>query len=954
MPSESIDTLSRMTVRNGADAHDPVIEWIAPREGKSFVRLAAEAIAARLPRGNGAIGGIRSVVATPSSRGGRLLESQVLAVAEAEGLRLDPPAFVTAERLADRLLEGEVPAEATRLERTVAWRRALGQADRSERHALGLDLEASAAIEAIRSLAEVAITLEDELGRAGKTFEDAAGRVPDVAARIGLELDSIADESQRWAALGAVRRRVVASLAAAGLAARIDRERELVRSGSCRVDRLVLVGFLEVPEAVRALASRVPTTVILPEPAEPVAREARDAFGVPRPGGTLPVVPLEAIRVAGGPRSQAEEALEFLAERASQTPPPAIDEIAIGVADPELVATVAATLRDAGVGAHEPAGTPILSREPLRALAAALAWRESRDAASLATLVRGPRVGEAILAETGRDPVAALDAFLEATCLSWLEGELPNDAPGAGTVARIRDWIDAAVRPLGGPAAEPKVAAKGVAEVLASLGVDREVDLRDGLEKLLQRLASASPSVVGAITPAEAAGLLLDLAASVREPAGPRGDEIELLGWLELLFEPAPHLCIVGMNEGCVPDRGPAPAWLTGSMSTAIGLPDPGSRLARDAAILESLLRFHPGLRLVFGRSSPSGDPQLPSRLLLGGSGRELAERTRALFAAPPKRARRGSSAARTRFTIPSPPADLGPSITEVSVTGLRTYLKDPVRFWLEQHEEVDEVNVRPAELPAKVFGTLVHAVIDAAFADLSVRASTDARVVRDEFLANLDRLVLARLGPRLRPAVRMQVRSMRARLERLAAVEVASRQAGWVIHDIERKLPASATLVAPDGTPVRISGRMDRVERRDSPDGPRYRVLDAKTSEEPKSPREAHLAGTEAMPEWIDLQLPLYRHFAARIVGVDASLVSTGYLHLPADPGLVAIEESDFSSEEYAAAMAKAVEAIGRIRAGEFPRTGRGGDPRRDADPLRFILQTAVFTGGDGGEEEA
>ena len=36
MPVESIDTLSPMTVRNGADSRNPVIEWIAPREGKPF------------------------------------------------------------------------------------------------------------------------------------------------------------------------------------------------------------------------------------------------------------------------------------------------------------------------------------------------------------------------------------------------------------------------------------------------------------------------------------------------------------------------------------------------------------------------------------------------------------------------------------------------------------------------------------------------------------------------------------------------------------------------------------------------------------------------------------------------------------------------------------------------------------------------------------------------------
>lgn len=343
----------------------------------------------------------------------------------------------------------------------------------------------------------------------------------------------------------------------------------------------------------------------------------------------------------------------------------------------------------------------------------------------------------------------------------------------------------------------------------------------------------------------------------------------------------------------------------------------------------------------------------LPSRLLLGGSGRELAARVQSLFAAPPTRTRRGTAAGSTGFTVPAPPGDLGASIREVSVTSLRTYLGDPVRFWLERHERISAVNPRMAELDATTFGTLVHDVLDAAFADAAVRASTDVAEVRGAFLSALDRLVLARLGPRLRPALRMQIRSMRTRLERLAAIEVASRQDGWLIHDIERSLPESCTLESPDGVPVRITGRMDRIERRDSPDGPEYRVLDAKTSEEAKSPREAHFGGPKSAPAWVDLQLPLYRHFAAAIVGADPTRVLTGYLQLPADPRKVAIELADFTPIEHASAIAKAIETIGLIRAGSFaPGSVGGRGPNRDDDPFRFILQTPVFAGGDGEED--
>ena len=222
---------------------------------------------------------------------------------------------------------------------------------------------------------------------------------------------------------------------------------------------------------------------------------------------------------------------------------------------------------------------------------------------------------------------------------------------------------------------EPLEAANAIAAMLSRLGVDRDPADRKILETELARLATASPLAVGRLTPCDAAELVLEMAATAREPADPRADEIELLGWLELLLEPAPHLCIVGMNEGSVPDRGDAVAWLTPSMASALGLPDPESRLARDAAMLEALRRFRPGVRLVFGRRSAAGDPTMPSRLLLGGSGPDLAKRVRTLFREPRGVRRAAVGREKSAFTVPQPPADLAKKFEIIGVTGHRLWI---------------------------------------------------------------------------------------------------------------------------------------------------------------------------------------------------------------------------------------------------------------------------------------
>jgi ATP-dependent helicase/nuclease subunit B len=955
MRDATTGTFPTMTSRNGMDSRDHVIDWIAPREGKPFVRRAAEAIAARLPRSHGVIDGTRAVVCVPSSRGARILSANLLDVAEAEGTRLDPPAVVTADSLADRLLaargEDEIPARATRLERTVAWRRSLAEATPAELRRLGVRNGVALAEDSLRSLASVAIALEDELGREGRTFLDAEAAVPVVAKGMFADDEfAVPDESERWAALASVHRRVAARLASAGLASRVDRERLLVERGEPVAGRLFLVGFLELSGAVRRLAGLQPVTIVLPEPLRPAER---DAFGLPKEGmASIDPVPLGEIRVAGSPRGQADEAIEFLATVAAGTPAPASDEVAIGVADPELVPTIAAALRDAGLPARDPAGRPAAGREPLRALAAALAWSTGRSAASLATLARCPSVAAAAMPDA--DPVAELDAFLGETRLLRLDGDLPEAAIGVAAVRTFRDAIERATETLDGPAVGPLAAAAAIAESLRRLGVDREPDDRRLLGKFLERLATASPAVVGLITPADAARLLLELAASAREPADPRPDEIELLGWLELLFEPAPYLCVVGMNEGKVADARPAPAWLTPSMAAALGLPDPARRLARDAAMLEALRRFHaepgPGLRLVFGRRSAAGDPALPSRLLLGGGGEDLARRVESLFREPPAVRRPASGRARTAFTVPVAPEGLRDSIESMGVTDFRAYLADPGRFWLERRERLREIVAEAAELDPMAFGTLAHHVIEAAFADPAVRGSTDAFAIREAFLGQLAGLARERIGPRPRPAIRLQLRSLGERLERLAEREAEQRRAGWTIVNLEETL-GEAWSLEPEGggKPMRIAGRIDRIERDGSGPVPRYRVLDAKTSEDAKTPRKAHRAGRKGAERWIDLQLPLYRHFAARQLGVDPGSVATGYLQLPADPDGVAFVMSDFGDDEYADAIDEARRVIARIRAGEFT----PGPARFRDDPLRFILQEAVFTGDEAGTEE-
>jgi len=941
----------RSTGSGPAPGKDPDLVWIAPFDESPFVRLAAEALAARLPRSHGAIDGTGMVVAVPGARAGRLLLEQLLAVAEAEGVRLDPPTVTTADRLAETIFfRGNAPAAASRFERIVAWRRVLSDATGEERAILAgggtLDRRGIAA------LAATALGLEDELALEGQTFEDAAAAVGGVAGAILAgrgDPDDLPDESLRWQALAGLARRVGTILAAAGLATTAERNARLVADGEPQATGLFLVGLLEVPSSVRRVAARVPATIILPEPAVPDAIGRRDAFGVPRPDAiALPEVPEAQIEVCGSPRGQAEAAIAFLRRVAALEPTPAIDEVAIGLADATLAGAVVAAGRDAGIGIHDAAGVPFARREPIRALSAALDFARDASAGSFAVLARCPAAAVALAGDEAANVASTLDRFLAETCLERLDGPLPEGAPGVAAIARWRTRLAEAIAPLHADPVAPSEAAAAIVAVLARLGIEGNDDDRRPLERIVREIADARVEATGPISPREAAEFLLERAAAERVPADPRREEIELLGWLELLFEPARHLCILGMNEGCVPASRRADPWLTGSLRTALGLPGPEARLARDAAFLGALRRWHPDLRLVFGRASAAGDPLLPSRLLLAPRGEALARRVRALFpegASAPARA--GSRRGPSGFAVPRPPPGFGASLESLSVTDFRAYLADPIRFWLERCEGLSLVDPAASELEPRRFGTLLHRAVDLAFGDEAVRTSTDPERIRTAFLDALDAEVAARHGRRPRPAIRMQLRSARARLEALARVEARERAAGWTIEATERTFSAASRLEpAGGGASIAVRGTCDRLERRDDADGPRYRVLDLKTGDSAKEPKKAHWAGRSGSERWVDLQLPLYRHFLAEELGVDPSRISTGYVQLPAVPAEVQVAIADFDEADYASALAQAREVVRQLRNDEFPASRGSG---RDDDPLRFILHVPVFSGGGG-----
>jgi ATP-dependent helicase/nuclease subunit B len=267
----------------------------------------------------------------------------------------------------------------------------------------------------------------------------------------------------------------------------------------------------------------------------------------------------------------------------------------------------------------------------------------------------------------------------------------------------------------------------------------------------------------------------------------------------------------------------------------------------------------------------------------------------------------------------------------------------------------MEAVDPAKTELDELDFGILCHAALEAMGREPALRDCTDAVVIREFLLAEIDRVVTWTYGAELTLPLVVQVESARQRLSRAAAVQAQIRTDGWVIEHVERKFEIEAGGLV-------VVGKIDRIDRHEGTGA--VRVLDYKTSDKPVSPVEAHLRGLrrdETAPKfarllhggrervWRDLQLPLYlRALAAEYPGG----VTCGYFNLPkaaTETGLALWEDYTHGLAESAWKCAEGVTAA--VRTGVFWPPNE--TVREDHDVFATLFHHGV-AGSVAWEEEA
>lgn len=910
------------------------------------------------------------LVIVPTRQSGRRLREALAGFAARRGAAVFPPKVMLPEAL---LAPTPADAAAAKLDSLLAWVQVFLAVELDDfRAVFPVDPPARSVTWAMR-LAEEFVRLQRALAESGL-------RLGDVARRAGEGFPEV----ERWDQIGKLERRHDEALGNVGLrdasAARIARAAEVVTAerlslgADGRLAGVRRVQVIAAPDpqplaldALALLARECPVEIVVFAPE--TEADAFDAWGRPRPEAwSQRVLPLpdfaHQVHLCADPADQAAQ-IGALARRYDT----ADGVLAIGVADSDVLPLLESEFTRAARPVFNPEGRPRRGDRLYQLLHALARLAREEGFATVGAFVRCPdfltylsaRLGPAFSAarllraldvlHTRHLPPTLGDALRQAgrevehqgrrSLAETVAGKPRERTPFAELVPVLRlvgelrdgltrgNFVEGATRALATIFGARRFSTSDAGDAVM-------LDAADNWETVI-RAVVASSERFGELATGDWWEIALGLyGESVRYDDKP-ADAVELQGWLELLWEDAPHLVVAGFNDGRVPDAIVGDPFLPESLRERLGLKTNAARFARDAYLLQALgawrtaggavTRNAPAaaggrLDLLLGKTSTAGDPLRPSRLLLRCADEELPERITRLFR-PVERAR-VSPAWRRAWRLTPPSVE---RVTSMSVTGLRAWLACPFRFYLSRVLRMESVDPAKTELDVFDFGTLCHAALEAFGSEPTMRDVTDPVTAREFLLAQLEQAATKRFGPVLTLPLVVQLESARQRLSRAADVQAETRAEGWVIEQVER--PFEIRIGG-----LTVTGKIDRIDRHEKTGA--VRVLDYKTSDRPVNPAAAHVRSprrderTAAFAQfvynakeqvWTDLQLPLYlRAVAASPELMNVPALECGYFNLPKAAGETGIQPwSDYTRELDAAAWRCAEGVAAAIEAGEF-----------------------------------
>ena len=874
-------------------------------------------------------------------------------LAAAQGRWLSPPRFVTPVQIPELVLGPAERPGAGALQRAMAWRRALQGSGADAALVIGAGREPS---------------LDD-----GRWIDDTVSKLAramvlpgEVASRCMAV--TVQGEDERWAALERVRARYEQTLARADLCdPRLDELRRLRGQAPIAGDApeaIVLVGVLELDRAARRALELFEGAAGRDERRVSVVR-AGDGVGLDRYGCISPdrapeelkVEPIELdddqIAWSGGPAEAAAFAIDTIAAWHGAGAVESSGDVVIcspGAAMTSELAIAAAGVD--GFAIHDAAGVALSTTGVGRLVHALVEFLRRGDRITLARLAKhgavhrviGPGCEQALTP----DWIRAMDA--EAT-------ESPRSR--VATADCVCDRVAAVLRGVVDlDEASPRPLREQMVRLGVGLGVllDGEIDAEaaKALAGTITQVGECEALLDEPVALADAAELLLDaLASAVRAAEGVAG-AVDVLGWLDAAYDPAPNLVLLGFNAGIMPDRPGADAWLSETVLRALGMFTSEHAAARDAYLLRHMLETRRGggrVCAIVAADDGEGSALWPSPFVFAcddatamrrAERMSSGQRTRAAATA----ARRGAVPGEDEQSFPVAPVTEIRPVRSMSVTAFKDYMASPYMFYLKHSLRVREEGEPDRESGYDTLGTFVHDLLRD-FAASELRDSVDAEAIKAWLLEQLGERATAWPRSLISTTAELQRTVLERRLSRFAELQASHRAEGWQISATEWKPDVPVTLQTSRGE-VELRGRIDRIDRR----GGAVMVIDYKTSDRKKKASQAYKRRKKGeLGEWRDLQLPLYRYMLLRSGFLTAGAGAydgewvLGYWPLCKDRERPEIVTLKVGTEDFEEAERHAVEIVEQVLGGAFASLG---DPEDYGGSFSRICGLRLLKGDD------
>ncbi|QDU38878.1 ATP-dependent helicase/deoxyribonuclease subunit B [Maioricimonas rarisocia] len=858
----------------------------------------------------------RCVIVFPGRRAGRrFLEL----LAEKTDGRHRPPQIVTIGELPELFYEPKRPF-APELVQKLAWAEAFRRLPEEQTSKVVRRVPDADDFDGWQALGELLWRQHTELAAEGRDFADVA--------RAGQQVDGF-DEQDRWEALATVQNTYLRMLDDLELWDRQTARLVAVQQKECTIDRdVLLVGTVDMNQTLRNMLDQVADRVTAYIHAPDSAAERFDEYGclIPASWENAPIpLDMQQVRLVDTATDQAAEVIYSLSDFDGRYRP---DEITVGITDERLVPQVQRVLTESEIPSRWVVARDMARTTPFRLLRAIADYIDGRRSDRFAALVRHPDVTAWLRRKgTGDYWLKQLDGYfalhLPRRLVSWLGEPEKSDA-----LQKVAGLIDDLLKPLRGPDRPIGDWNETLTALLLAFYGDRKFNRDDAgdhvtlqackqLQQALNAHAGLPESLAPKVGASQAIRMWLDQARRGTIPPLPDDSALELLGWLELPLDDTPALIVTTFNEGFVPTSVNSDLFLPNALRNQLGIMDNARRYARDAYALSALLHSREQTIFIAGRRDPQGEPLAPSRLMFAADSETVARRVQHFYEGGDNGGSRPPLAPQWPVTEPAaglsiPRPDDSVELPEtVRVTAFRDYIASPYRFYLRHVLKLRDVDDDVTEMSPLVFGNLLHEVLNR-FGEDEVRRSTEPVRIRKYLHSQLEQTALSWFGNDRSAPVDIQLEQARARLSEFAEWQAAWAAEGWTITFTEAPEDNAAVVFETgDGRTLNLSGRIDRIDRHR--DG-RWMIFDYKTGESGDPPEKTHRRKKE---EWIDLQLPLYRHLAT-LLGIEGE-VGLGYIVLPRDTGNVRGLVAEWTNEELADADERAREIAAAILDREF-----------------------------------